>query len=176
VLLFVLLVALSPLAWYVDAVIALLLGAVFVGWWWATTPQRVLRAIGAQPTDEVRHARYHNLVDGLCLSFGVEAPELHVVADDAPNAASLGGRGGAHLVCTTGLLDHLDRVALEGVIAHELAHVRSGEAAAGTAAVALVGYPLLGGDGPLGRRLGPAGEALAPVRERLLVWALDAQR
>jgi heat shock protein HtpX len=174
--LFVLVVALSPLPWFVDAVLALAVAAGVVGWWWASIPQRVLGDIGAEPTDERRHARYRNLVEGLCLSFGVEPPELHVVADDAPNAASLAGRGGAHLVCTSGLLDQLDRVGLEGVIAHELAHVRGGDAAAATTAVALIGYPTLGGDGPVGRALRPVGDALAPVRDRLFVWCLGPER
>lgn len=173
---FVLVVALSPLPWLVDLVLAVVVAAAVIGWWWATTPVRVLRAMAAEPADEAHHARYRNLVEGLCLSFGVEPPELHVVADDAPNAASLAGRGGAHLVCTTGLLDRLDRVALEGVVAHELAHVRSGEAAAATTTVALVGYPLLGGDGPVARTARPLGQALAGRREQLFVWALGPER
>lgn len=174
--LFGVIVGLSPLPWFVDLALSVVVVAAAVGWWWATTPQRVLGDIGAEPIDERHHARYQNLVDALCLAFGVEAPQLHVIADDVPNAASLAGRRGAHLVCTTGLLEQLDRVSLEGVLAHELAHVRSGDAAAATSAVALVGYPLLGGVGPVGRAARPLGEALAPTRARLFVWCLGSGR
>lgn len=174
--LFAAIVAPSPLPWVVDLLLALVLVGAAVGWWWSTTPGRVLRDIGAEPIDEREHARYLNLVEGLCLAFGVEVPELHTIADDVPNAASLAGRGGAHLVCTTGLLEQLDRVALEGVLAHELAHIRSGDAAAATSAVALIGYPLLGGAGQVGRSSVPLGEALAPTRARLFVWCLGSER
>ena len=166
----------SPLAWYVDLLLALVVPAAAIVWWWWTGPDRVLRSLPVEAADERRNARYANLVDGLCLSFGVEPPTLHVLADDGLNAATVAGRGSAHLVCSTGLLERLDRVSLEGVLAHELAHLRSGDAAAATGAVTLIGYPLLGGNGPVGRTLQPVGAALAPLRERLYLWCLGPER
>ena len=70
--------------------------------------------------------RYHNLVEGLCVSAGLPKPELYVIDDDAPNSFAT-GRNPDHaaIVVTTGLLEKLSRMELEGVLAHELAHIRS---------------------------------------------------
>lgn len=171
-----LLVLVAPLPWPVAVLLALLLGAALLAWWWRTTAERVLRALGAEPADERHHARYHNLVDGLCLSFGVERPALHVIDTPALNAASVAGGGQAGIVCTRGLLDRLDRVELEGALAHELARLRSGQAAAATAAVGLVALPSLAGDGSVGRPLSGLGDALTPWRDRVLAWVLGAER
>lgn len=176
VLVAVLLAVLTPLPWYAAAALAAVLAAGTMWWWCRSTPGRALKALAAQPADEVRHARYVNLVEGLCLSFGVERPSLHVIADDALNAGSLAGPGGAHLFVTDGLLRHLDRVQLEGALAHELAHIRSGDAAEATLGVAVVGYPLLGGRGPVGRLLRPVGDALEPARQALWRWSLGCER
>lgn len=173
---FAVLWALPIVSWYWALLVGLVLGAVVLTWWCLTAPPRILRGLGVVEADEGAHPRYHNLVDGLCLSFGVDRPSLGIVVDPAPNAASLDGRGGAHLICTSGLLERLDRVQLEGVLAHELAHIRSGESAVATLAVAVIGYPLLGGGGPVARLADPVAAALAPWRERLWLWALGAER
>lgn len=172
----VVLAALPGVAWYVGLAAGVLVGAALLLWWCRSASGRVLRALGSVPADEVRHARYSNLVDGLCLSFGVDRPDLHVLETPALNAASVDGRNGAHLICTAGLLERLDRVELEGILAHELSHIRSGESAAATLAVALIGYPLLGGRGPVGGALGGLGARLEPARERLWSWSLGPDR
>jgi heat shock protein HtpX len=166
----------TPLPWWLAAGLAVALGVLAVSWWWRTAPARIVAALGGAPADERRHARLHNLVDGLCLSFGVRRPQLQVLDVAAPNIATVASAHGATVICTAGLLEHLDRVALEGVIAHELAHIRSGQAASATSAAALVGLPLLGGGGPVARRLAPVGEALAPLRCRLLGWVVGPGR
>lgn len=96
----------------------------------------------AEPADPVDHARLHNLVEGLCVAAGLPKPELYVVEDPAsPSAFSVGRNPGhASLVVTTGLLDKLTRVELEGAIAHELAHIRTYDTLVNTTAV---GLPLL---------------------------------
>lgn len=172
----VVLAALPVVSWYVGLVGGVLVGALVLVWWSRSASARVLRALRSVPADEVRHARYSNLVDGLCLSFGVDRPDLHVLDTPALNAASVDGRNGAHLICTAGLLERLDRVELEGVLAHELSHIRSGESAAATLAVALIGYPLLGGGGPVAGVLGALGDRLEPTRERLWSWSLGPDR
>ncbi len=95
---------------------------------------------GARPADPVAHARLHNLVDGLCATSGLPSPRLHVIDDEAPDAFAVGrDPRRAALAVTTGLLERLDRVQLEGVIAHELSHVKSGDTLVATLAVTLVG-------------------------------------
>src|SRR5262249_56002636 len=84
--------------------------------------------------------RYHNLVEGLCIAAGLPKPRLYVVDDPAPNAFAT-GRNPKHaaLAVTTGLLNTMNRVELEGVIAHELSHVKNYDILVTTIAVTAVG-------------------------------------
>ena len=82
-----------------------------------------LAASRAKPADGPEYARYHNLVEGLCIAAGLPKPRLYVVDDPAPNAFAT-GRNPKHaaVAVTTGLLEKMNRVELEGVLAHELSH------------------------------------------------------
>lgn len=71
--------------------------------------------------------RLANLVDAMVATVGLHAPRLVVVDDDVANACSYGHGESATVVVTRGLLDQLDLVQLEGVLAHELAHLRRGD-------------------------------------------------
>jgi heat shock protein HtpX len=112
----------------------------------------------AEPADPGRQPRLFNLVEGLCESAGLPVPRLYVVDSPAANAFAVGrGPGRSALVVTSGLLAALNRVELEGVLAHELAHVESRATRLGTVAVVLGGAPGLlrearraGGSPPLG--------------------------
>jgi heat shock protein HtpX len=85
-----------------------------------------LRDAGAQPADPGRWPRYHNLVQGLCRDAGLPVPRLYVTGSDAANAFSVGrDPERSALVVTRGLLTALNRVELEGVLAHELNHIWS---------------------------------------------------
>jgi heat shock protein HtpX len=98
----------------------------------------------AKPADPTEHARLHNLVEGLCIAGGLPKPRLYVVDDDAPNAFAT-GRDPKHaaIAVTTGLLAKLDRVELEGVLAHELSHIKNYDILVSTLAVTLVGVVTL---------------------------------
>jgi heat shock protein HtpX len=94
----------------------------------------------ARPADPVAHARLHNLVEGLCIAGGLPKPRVYVIDDPAPNAFAT-GRDPRHaaVAVTTGLLDKLTRVELEGVLAHELSHIKNYDILVSTLAVTLVG-------------------------------------
>ena len=106
-----------------------------------------LKMAHAQPADPVQYARYHNLVEGLCIASGLAKPRLYVVDDDAPNAFST-GRNPKHaaVAVTTGLLEKMNRVELEGVLAHELSHIRNYDILLMTLAVTMVGIIALVSD------------------------------
>jgi heat shock protein HtpX len=99
-----------------------------------------LRMAHAVPADPVKYARYHNLVEGLCIASGLPKPRLYIVDDPAPNAFST-GRNPKHaaVAVTTGLLEKMNRVELEGVLAHELSHIRNYDVLVMTLAVTMVG-------------------------------------
>ncbi|MEP6623822.1 MAG: M48 family metalloprotease [Acidimicrobiia bacterium] len=106
-----------------------------------------LAASRARPADGPEYARYHNLVEGLCIAAGLPKPRLYVVDDPAPNAFAT-GRNPQHaaLAVTTGLLEIMNRVELEGVLAHELSHVRNYDILVSTIAVTAVGAVALMAD------------------------------
>jgi heat shock protein HtpX len=86
----------------------------------------VLAASRARPVEEGQFPQLANVVDEIALAAGVPRPRLYVIDDSAPNAFAT-GRDPEHasVAVTTGLLDKLDREELQGVIAHELSHVRN---------------------------------------------------
>lgn len=94
----------------------------------------------AKPADPVQYQRLHNLVEGLCIASGLPKPRVYVVEDPAPNAFAT-GRDPKHaaIAVTTGLLETMNRVELEGVLAHELSHIKNYDILVSTLAVTLVG-------------------------------------
>lgn len=99
-----------------------------------------LAASRAKPADENEYRRYHNLVEGLVIAAGLPKPRLYVVDDPAPNAFAT-GRNPKHaaIAVTTGLLEKMNRVELEGVLAHELSHIKNYDILVTTVAVIAVG-------------------------------------
>ena len=106
-----------------------------------------LAASRAKPADEGEYRRYHNLVEGLCIAAGLPKPRLYVVEDPAPNAFAT-GRNPEHaaIAVTTGLLETMNRVELEGVLAHELSHIKNYDILVTTIAVVAVGAIALAAD------------------------------
>ena len=94
----------------------------------------------AKPADPVQYQRLHNLVEGLCIASGLPKPRVYVVDDPAPNAFAT-GRDPKHaaIAVTTGLLETMNRVELEAVLAHELSHIKNYDILVSTLAVTLVG-------------------------------------
>jgi heat shock protein HtpX len=129
---------------FVGVIIAFVI-AVFMAFFSYFYSDRIaLAASRAKPADPQEYRRYHNLVEGLCIAAGLPKPKLYVVDDPAPNAFAT-GRNPKHssLAVTTGLLNMMNRVELEGVIAHELSHVKNYDILAGTVAVIAVGTIVL---------------------------------
>jgi heat shock protein HtpX len=94
----------------------------------------------AKPASEEEHPRLHNIVEGLCIAAGLPKPRLYIVDDVSPNAFAT-GRNPKHaaVAVTTGLLEKMNRVELEGVLAHELSHIKNYDILVSTLAVTLVG-------------------------------------
>ncbi|HEY4928625.1 MAG TPA: M48 family metalloprotease [Acidimicrobiales bacterium] len=123
----------QPLIGVLVLVVVTVLGATRI---WRSAPGRVLAALGATPSVEDDHPRLHNLVDGLCATMGLDRPAICVMASDVPNALALGrDQKSAILVVTSGLEESLGLVELEGVLAHELVHIKRNDTVLSAVAV-----------------------------------------
>ena len=110
----------------------------FVSYW--KSDAIALRMSRAQPADPETYKRLHNLVEGLCIAAGLPKPRVYIVVDPAPNAFATGRNPkNAAIAVTTGLLEKMNRVELEGVVAHELSHIRNYDILVSTLAVTMVG-------------------------------------
>jgi len=120
---------------------------VLSAWLWRFAPGAVARSVGARASDESEHPRLHNLVDGLCATMGLPRPTICIVDSPLPNAMAVGrDPATALLLVTSGLDQSLSLVELEGVLAHELVHVkRHDTVVAGLAVVVTAPWALVVG-------------------------------
>lgn len=127
-----------------GTIIALVFSGVtaFVSYW--KSDAIALRMSRAVPADPVVYKRLHNLVEGLCIAGGIPKPRVYVIEDPAPNAFATGRNPkNAAIAVTTGLLEKMNRVELEGVLAHELSHIKNYDILISTIAVTAVGVVVL---------------------------------
>ena len=117
-------------------------GVAFMSYWKADSV--ALAVSRAHPADPAQYRRLYNLVEGLTIASGLPMPRIYIVEDPAPNAFAT-GRNPRHaaIAVTTGLLEKMNRVELEGVLAHELSHVKNYDILVSTIAVTLVGAIML---------------------------------
>jgi heat shock protein HtpX len=107
----------------------------------------VLGISGARPADRKLDFEFYTVAENLSLASGLPKPRLYVINDTALNAFATGRDPEHAVVCATrGLLDNLDRTELEGVIAHELTHVRNYDTRLMSVVAVLVGIVALLGD------------------------------
>src|SRR6476660_2199026 len=116
----------SPTAGIGTTGVALVLGSLAGLGTYFAGDSLVLTVSGAREVDDTSAPQLMNVVRELAIAANVPMPAVYVIDDTAPNAFAT-GRDPAHasVAITTGLLEKLDREELQGVIAHELSHVRN---------------------------------------------------
>lgn len=91
-----------------------------------TNTSMIRQATGAKPLARCDNPRVYNIVENLCMSCGMDMPQINVIDDPQLNAFASGIDKNSYTVTvTTGLLRLLDDEELKGVIAHELTHIRN---------------------------------------------------
>ena len=117
---------------------------------WRRGPERVLWSTNAFEVTEAANEderRLVNVVEEMAIASGIPRPRIWIVPDDDPNAFATGrDPSEAHVAVTAGLLARLDRDELQGVIAHEMGHVKNLDVRLMTLLAALVGAVALVGD------------------------------
>jgi len=180
----------EPLILYVAAFVAI---ATNVYAYWASD-KLVLSMNRARPATREEFFDFYTVTENLAITAGLPMPKLYVIDDPAPNAFATGRDEKHAVVCaTTGLLTLLSRPELEGVIAHELSHIKNRDILVMTIAVVLAGFVAILADmflrmsfygGERGRGGGSAvvailaiiGIILAPVAAKLIQLAISRRR
>lgn len=104
----------------------------------------VLAATRARPAKKEEYPHLVNTIEGLSLAAGMPQPRLYIIDDPAPNAFATGRNPQKGVVAvTTGLLERLDRMEVEGVLAHEMAHIRNYDTLIATLATVMVGTVII---------------------------------
>jgi heat shock protein HtpX len=152
---------------------------------------------GAHEVSKEEEPYLYNTVEALSIAAGLPMPQLYIIETDVPNAFAAGRNPeNASITVTTGLLDQLDRLELEGVVAHEMSHIKNYDVLLATVAVVLAGtivflgymarYSTYGSVFKEGSKGGPAGIViiilfivlivLAPLFAQLLKFAISRKR
>ncbi len=178
----------NPIILYIGAAFAIMTS---VGSYWYSD-KIVLKMTGAKEITKEQAPELYNIVENLSITAGLPMPKIFIVEDPSPNAFAT-GRDPEHAVvaATTGLLQILDRNELEGVMAHELAHVGNRDMLVMTVAVVLAGFvaivadfftrTLIFGGGNRDRHpafliIGIVGIILAPIAAKMIQLAISRKR
>lgn len=180
----------NPAILYIATFIALATN--FYAYW--ASDKLVLSMSHARPASREEFFDLYTVTENLAITAGLPKPKLYVIDDPAPNAFAT-GRDEEHgvVVATTGLLAMLTRPELEGVIAHELSHIKNRDILVMTVAVVLAGFVAIVADMFLrmsfyggGNRdrnangivlvLGIIGIILAPLAAQLIKLAISRRR
>ncbi len=107
-------------------------------YWWSD--KLVLAMTHSQPIQESDNRELFHIVENLCIASGLPMPKIYVMPESQPNAFAT-GRDNKHsvVVVTAGLLQRLNKTEIEGVIAHELSHIKNKDILLQTVVVVLVG-------------------------------------
>lgn len=166
----------------------------FYAYWASDT--LVLSMNRARPATREEFFDFYTVAENLSIADGLQTPKLYVIDDPAPNAFATGRDEKHAVVCaTTGLLGMMTRTELEGVIAHELSHIKNRDILLMTVAVVLAGFVAIvanifirisfwGGDSRDDRGNGNAilmvlaivGIILAPIAAQLIQLAISRRR
>ncbi|MDP3728549.1 MAG: zinc metalloprotease HtpX [bacterium] len=104
----------------------------------------VLKTTGAKEATKKEHPHLFHTVEGLALAAGIPTPKCYVIEDTALNAFATGTKPeNASITVTTGLLKKLNRQELEGVIAHEMSHIKNYDIRIMLITVVLIGVTIL---------------------------------
>jgi heat shock protein HtpX len=152
---------------------------------WFNSGTAALRAYGARVVSQEEAPQLYEIVDRLRQRAGLPMPRLAVAPQPQPNAFASGRNPANAVVCVTdGLLQVLDREEVEGVLAHELGHIKNGDMLLQTVSATLAGAVgmmsqagMYGATGPDGRaRVNPLAMILAPLAATLIQFAISRTR
>ncbi|MCX6786280.1 MAG: M48 family metalloprotease [Candidatus Kaiserbacteria bacterium] len=182
----------DPMILIIAVIIAV--GTNFYAYW--SSDKLVLSLNHARPASREEFFDFYTVTENLAITAGLPKPKLYVIDDLAPNAFATGRDESHAVVCaTTGLLQMMSRVELEGVIGHELSHIKNRDILLMTVAVVLAGFVAIvaniflrmsffgggrsndrGNDNAIFMILAIVGIILAPIAAKLIELAVSRRR
>ncbi len=109
-----------------SVTLGIIAALIYIAISFAVGDQIILHATGAKPVTKKEYPYLYNTVEGLAIAAGVPTPKCYVIEDSALNAFATGRNPKrASITVTTGLLEKMNRQELEGVIAHEMSHIKN---------------------------------------------------
>ncbi len=155
-------------------------------------PKIALSTSGAVLADAEKYSDLHNIVESISVEAGIKKPDVYIINDPAPNAFATGrGRSSSSVAVTTGLMAMLDRGELEGVIAHEVTHIKNRDILVMTAVVTMsailstianmamfasAGRDREGGNNIIFMVIGLAGSIVLPFAMMLIQMSISRKR
>ncbi|MDD5738791.1 MAG: M48 family metallopeptidase [Candidatus Pacebacteria bacterium] len=114
-------------------------------YWWSD--KLVLAMTKSKPVQETDNRELFHIVENLCIASGLPMPKIYIMPEAQPNAFAT-GRDNKHsvVVVTAGLLQKLNKVEIEGVVSHELSHIKNKDILLQTVVVVLVGVVAITAD------------------------------
>ena len=111
---------------YVGVVVAILFSLVFTSFSYFGGDKVALISSGAKKVEKTDNPYLYRMVENLCITAGMPVPKVHIIPDPAINAFATGRNPElASIAITTGAIEKLKNEELEGVIAHELSHIKN---------------------------------------------------
>jgi heat shock protein HtpX len=127
-----------------GAILGLIVAFLIMGYSLLFGQATVLAISGAHPADPAQYPQLHNLVETLAIGAGMPKPAVYVIDDPTPNAFATGlTPQHAAITATTGLLQMMDREELEGVLGHEMSHIRNHDMRLVLIVATMVGFAAL---------------------------------
>jgi len=138
----------QALGWGREGLVLAVILAVAMTWGGYFWSDKITLAMSkARPVEKSEFPYLYNVVEGLAIAAGMPAPRCFVIDDTAPNAFATGRNPKHAVICvTTGLLEKMNRAELEGVIAHEMSHIKNYDVLVQTLTVVMVGIVALMSD------------------------------
>ena len=135
----------SPVGGIVTGVVIAALVAVSCAVYAYSSGSRLVLAVsGARLADAEQYRQLHNVVEAMAISAGIPKPAVYVIDDPSPNAFATGvSPDRAAITATTGLLAIMNREELEGVISHEMSHIRNYDVRLILIVTTLIGFAAL---------------------------------
>lgn len=125
---------------YIAVVFALIMSLISALVSYFTCDKMVLSLNGARIATKTEFLQLNEILEGLCIAANLPLPKLYVIESDALNAFATGRNPKNSVICvTTGLIKKLDKNEMEGVLAHELSHIKNYDILVSTIAIVMVG-------------------------------------